>query len=297
MRTWWAGILVALAALLAAPAASAQDPAATPTPTPTATPTPSPTPTPEEIAEAERKEELRKRKVVDRVYKDYQRDARIDNCDHSRTALKRTLQSITDEFDTDFPDFRVAVKAAIKVHDAERCEEEAEETPTPTRPPSPSPSSPSPTTTPAPTSPPPAATPAPTTDSGDLPDLGSGAGSSGGGGDGGGSGSKPPATDTSPSPTEGDVAPVQPEATPVPPTPVAPVEPQLAVVRPDGNRSLAVPAILLAAALAGLALLAATPFAARRSDRLAGWGHSVREATYRATGAWGDFGDWLRLGR
>ena len=78
---------------------------------------------------------------------------------------------------------------------------------------------------------------------------------------------------------------------------MAPAEPQLAVVRPDGDRSLVVPAILLAAALAGLALLAATPFAARRSDRLAGWGHSVREATYRATGAWGDFGDWLRLGR
>ena len=227
------------------------------------------------------------------MYKDYEGNGRIDNCDHSRTALKRTLQSITDEFDTDFPDFRVAVKAAIKDHDAERCEqeqEEAQETPTPS-------ATPSPTTTPAPTSPPPAVTPAPTTDSGDLPDLGGGAGSSGGGGDGGGSGSKPPATDTSPSPTEGDVAPVQPQATPAPATPVAPAEPQLAVVRPDGDRSLVVPAILLAAALAGLALLAATPFAARHSDRLAGWGHSVREATYRATGAWGDFGDWLRLGR
>ena len=291
MRTWWAGILIVLVALLAAPAASAQDPAVTPTPT--ATPTPSPTPTPEEIAEAERKEKLRKRKVVRRVYKDYEDNARIDNCDHSRTALKRTLQSITDEFDTDFPDFREAVKAAIKEHDAERCEqeqeqEEAQETPTPS-------ATPSPTATPAPTSPPPAATPAPTTDSGDLPDLGGGAGSSGGGGDGGGSGSNPPATDTSP--REGDVAPVQPQATPVPTTPVAPAAPQLAVVRPDGDRSLAVPAILLAAALAGLALLAATPFAARHSDRLAGWGHSVREATYRATGAWGDFGDWLRLGR
>src|SRR5688500_15679566 len=122
MRTWWAGILIVLAALLAAPAASAQDPAVTPTPT--ATPTPSPTPTPEEIAEAERKEKLRKRKVVRRVYNDYETDARIDNCEHSRTALKRTLQSITDDFDTDFPDFRVAVKAAIKNHDAERCEQE-----------------------------------------------------------------------------------------------------------------------------------------------------------------------------
>jgi hypothetical protein len=92
------------------------------------------------------------------------------------------------------------------------------------------------------------------------------------------------------------VTPVQPQATPAP-VPVAPAEAQLAVVRPDGDRNLTVPAILLAAALAGLALLAASALAARRGDRLAGWGHSLREATYRATGAWGDFGDWLRLGR
>src|SRR5918999_3610553 len=118
--------LIVLAALVAVPSAAAQDPAATPTPTPTptATPTPSPTPTPEEIEEAERKEALRKRKVVRRVYADFRRDGRIDNCDHSRTALKRTLESISDEFDTDFPDFREAVRAAIKDHDKERCEEE-----------------------------------------------------------------------------------------------------------------------------------------------------------------------------
>src|ERR687895_2023646 len=140
--------LIVLAALVAVPSAAAQDPAATPTPTPTptTTPTPSPTPTPAEIEEAERKEALRKRKVVRRVYADFRRDGRIDNCDHSRTALKRTLESITDDFDADFPDFRPAVRAAIKDHDKERCEE-----PEPT-----ATATPSPTTTPAPTS-----TPAP----------------------------------------------------------------------------------------------------------------------------------------
>jgi hypothetical protein len=296
MRAWCGGLLIVLAALVAAPAASAQDPATpTPTPSPTATPTPTPTPTPEEVAETERKEKLQKRKVVRRVYKDYE-DGRIDTCDHSRLALKRTLQSITDEVDTDFPDFRVAVKAAIKDHDAERCvqeqeQEQAQDTPAP------APSASPPTTTPAPTSPPPTTTtPAPSTDSGDVPDLGGGGGGGGGSGAGRG-GSKPPAVDTSPAPTEGDVTPVQPPATPAPTTPVTPAAPQMAIVRPDGDSNLLVPAILLAAALAGLALLAATPFAARRSDRLAGWSHSVREASYRATGAWGDFGDWLRLGR
>ena len=294
MRAWLAGILIALAAVVAVPAAWAQDPAtptpeaATPTPEATPTPTPEATPTPEEIEEAERKEALRKRKIVRRVYSDYRRDGRIDNCDHSRTALKRTLQSITDEFDADFPDFREAVKAAIKDHDKERCvvEEKPEPSPTPSTPapttPSTPPSSPAPTTPVVP----------PSTDSGDLPDLGG----AGGGGGGGGGGNAPPPEATVAPPTESDVAPVQPSATPAPTT-AAPAEPQLAVVRPDGDPDLTVPAILLAAALAGLALLAASALAARRGGRLAGWGHSLREASYRATGAWGDFGDWLRLGR
>src|SRR5918997_23399 len=206
--------LIVLAALVVAPSAAAQDPAATttPSPAPTTTPTPSPTPTPEEIEEAERKEALRKRKIVRRVYADFRRDGRVDNCDHSRTALKRTLESITDEFDTDFPDFREAVRAAIKDHDKERCAEEEEE--------------PEATATPSPTS-----TPAPT-------------------------------------------------ATPAPPA----TEPQLAITRPDGDRSLLIPALLLAAVLAGLALLGASAVAARRGGRLAGWGHALREASYRATG-------------
>ena len=130
MRARLTAILTVLATLAVAAPAWAQDPVPTetPTPTPTATPTPEPTPTPEEIEEAERKEKLRKRKVVRRVYADFRRDGRIDNCDHSRTALKRTLQSITDEFDADFPDFKAAVRAAIRDHDKERCAE-----PTPTR--------------------------------------------------------------------------------------------------------------------------------------------------------------------
>ena len=292
MRACWAGILIVLAAVLAAPVAWGQTPPEqTPTPPPMATPTPESTPTPEEIEEAERKERLRKRRIVRRVYADFQRDARIDNCDHTRTALERTLESISEEFDTDFPDFREAVRAAIKDHDKERCErerEEAQATPTP----SPTTSaSPPPTTTspPAATSPPPVST-----DSGDVPDFDSGAT----GGSSGNSGGGTPTAPKTPPPSESDITPVQPEATPaptvVPPTTAAP---QLAVVRPDGDSNLLLPAILLAAALAGLGLLGASALAARRSGHLAGWGHSLREASYRASGAWGDFGDWLRLGR
>ena len=282
--------LILLAALVAVPAAWAQDPPPaepTPSPTPTATPTPTPTPTPEEIEEAELKEKLRKRKIVRKVYADFRRDGRIDNCDHTKTALKRTRQSITDEFDADFPDFREAITAALRDHNEERCEEEEEPeaTPTPSAPPPPS-------STPAPTTP---VTP-PSTDSGDLPDFDPDDGGGGGGGDDNGGSAPPPVDEQPPPPTEGDVAPVQPEATPAP-TPVPPTTPQLAVTSPEGDPSLLVPALLLAAALAGLGLLGASAIAARRGGRLEGWGHALREAGYRATGAWGDFGDWLRLGR
>jgi hypothetical protein len=281
MRARLTGILIGLAAVLAAAPALAQDPAPTetPTPTPTVTPTPTPTPTPEEIEEAERKEKLRKRKVVRRVYADYRRDGRIDNCDHSRLALKRTLQSITDDFDADFPDFRPAIRAAIKDHDKERCEPE----PTPTPSPAPAPTTPVPTVTPAPPPPPP-----PSNDGGlDLGDDN----------DDGGAAPPPSSNNDPPPPDEGDITPVQPTATPPPAATPAPLtEPQLAVVRPTGDRDLTIPALLLAIALIGAALIAASVLAARRGH-FAGWGHAWREASYRATGAWGDFGDWLRLGR
>ena len=281
MRARITGILIMLAAVLAAGPAWAQDPTPVPTetPVPTATPTPEPTPTPEEIEEAERKEKLRKRKVVRRVYADYRRDGRIDNCDHSRLALRRTLQSITDDFNADFPDFRSAVRAAIKDHDKERCEPE----PTPT---------PSPTTTPAPTTPVPTATPAPpppVTNDGGL-DFGDD-------NDDGGAAPPPPTNNDPPPPDEGDITPVQPSPTPPPAATPAPLtEPQLAVVPPSGDSNLTIPALLLAIALIGAALIALSVLAARRG-RFAGWGHAWREASYRATGAWGDFGDWLRLGR
>ena len=274
-------LVLAVAAMLAVPAASAwgQDPAATPTPTPTVTPEPTPTP------QEQRQAELRKRKDVKRVYRDYELDGEVNTCKHERKALKRTLRSVDDSYDADYPDFKPALEAAIEDYAEEirRCEEEAreaEETPTPDP-------TPAPRTTPDPT-PAPAPPPPPAPESGDTPDFGLGGG-------GGGGGNKPRTPKVAP-PAEGDVAPVQPSPTPVP-TPAAPVEPELAVVRPDGDSNLLLPALLLAAALVGLGLTGASALAARRGGRLAGWGHAWREAAYRTTGAWGDFSDWLRLGR
>jgi hypothetical protein len=300
MRARVLGTLLAVAAIVAAlsAAAMAQTPPATatatatatptPTPTPTATPTPTVTPTPTPDPEEAKKARLRKRPAVKRVYRDYRRDGRIDNCEHSRKALQRTRESISDEFDADFPDFREAVKAAIKDWDKERCEQQAAQ-PAPTASPSPSPSpratsTPSPTATAAPTT-----APAPTTGAGTIPP------SSSGGNKGSGGTTTPKST---PTPSEGDVAPVQPTATPTPmPTATPPAEAQLVVTRPDGDTNLLVPALLLAAALAGLGIVGATAIYARRTGRLPGWSQAWREAGYRATGAWGDFGDWLRLGR
>jgi hypothetical protein len=108
----------------------------------------------------------------------------------------------------------------------------------------------------------------------------------------------PPSSTPTP-PGEGDVQPVQPTATPTPSaTPTPAPEDQLVVTRPHAeDANLAVPGLLLAAALLGLAAAAGTAIYARRTGRLQGWGHAWREASYRATGAWGDFSDWLRLGR
>jgi hypothetical protein len=276
-------LLVLAAAMVAVlvPPAWAQEITPAPTPTPTPTVTPEPTPTPEEVRQAE----LRKRKDVKRVYRDYELDGELKACKHKRLALKRTLRSVDDLYDADYPEFKPTLEAAIEDYAEElrRCAEEeaeAEETPTPAPAPQ-TPQAPAPTPAPAP--------PPPPTDSGDVPDFGGG---------GGGGNDDPPARDPKPAPEppgEGDVAPVQPDPTPAPP-PAAPVEPQLAVTSP-GDSDLLVPALLLAAALLGLGLTGASAIAARRGGRLAGWGHAWREAAYRTTGAWGDFADWLRFGR
>lgn len=267
-------LVLAVAAIVVVLAAPASGQEITPTPTPTPTVTPEPTPTPREVKQAE----LRKRKDVKRVYRDYEADGELKTCVHKRLALKRTLRSVDDLYDVDYPEFKPTLEAAIEDYSEEvrRCEEEeaeAEETPTPT---------PVPQTTPDPTPVP--APPPSNPDSGDVPDFGGG---------GGGGNDDPPPRDPEPAPpTEGEVAPVQPSPTAVPP----PVEPQLAVTRP-GDSNLLIPALLLAAALLGLGLTGASALAARRGGRLAGWGHAWREAAYRTTGAWGDFSDWLRLGR
>src|SRR3954449_6897203 len=126
MRARLKGALTALvaASLTALPsAAGAQDPLPTisPTPTPTATVTPTPTPTATPTPEEEAAAKTRKRKVVRRIYRDFEKDGRIAQCDHSLKALRLTRDSISDEYATDYPDFKDALRAAIRANKAGKC--------------------------------------------------------------------------------------------------------------------------------------------------------------------------------
>jgi hypothetical protein len=58
-----------------------------------------------------------------------------------------------------------------------------------------------------------------------------------------------------------------------------------------------VPAILLGLVALGAAGAAGSALLGTRSARFAGVGLAWREAAFRTRGTWGDFTDWLRLGR
>src|SRR4051794_31676616 len=113
--------LVAALALLAAvpPVVRAQDP--TPSPTATAGQSASSADAPKDAS-----------KEVKRIYDDYRRDGRIEACDHTRANLQAALDTIQPAFDSDYPDFRVGLEAAITEHAKGRCPADAGASPTAT---------------------------------------------------------------------------------------------------------------------------------------------------------------------
>jgi hypothetical protein len=256
-----AALLVALAIPIAP--AAAQEPTPTPTPAP-------------ERSEAEKD-----------VYRDYRRDGVIDACDHKKRTLRDVLEELPPEADIDNPDLRPALEAAIEQHDDGDCEG-AEPTPTP----EPT-ATPDATATPAPTT---APTPSPDdpVDSGSLDPLPA----PGGGG-----------TPPSSPPGAEDVEPLPPEVTPVPPATApapAPAEPSGPAATPQPAYANAddeiPPSLLVLAALVALVALLALLFAGLNrfgwaEARLARPRRALREAAFRVGGTWGDFADWLRLGR
>lgn len=213
-----------------------------------------------------------------RVYDDYRSDGRIDPCRHTADVYRDTIKQIDDALEEESPAFKPATEAALEAREGEPCNGEA-----------------------------PAGS-------------GSGTGSTGSTADPGSPGSTAPEIGSGP-PVEGSV-PVVPDdqvagdggAAPAPPAepstggsaaPAAPAAPpagsleQVMVNRPHTGTPLGLliaVALLAAALLAWLAALAARRFG-WGEERLAGARHAWGEATFRAGGTWGDFLDWVRLGR
>ena len=274
--------------VLGAAAASAQVPTPTPTVTPvTPTPTPTVTPTPTPVPPSERT------KAVKKVYKDYRQDGVIEACDHTKKTLKKTLRELDPQADIDTPDLRPALEAAIAQHHKTGCDRNGDgKVNSQDVKPGSTGSGTGPTGTPAPTPAPTVVpTPAPTTppSSGTIAPL------------------PAPKPSKTAKPGKGDVVPLTPSPTPAPPAATPPpAEPSGPVATPSvvySNADDAVPVslLVLAALIALLALLALAYAGLTRlgwaEKRLAGPRRAWREAAFRMGGTWGDFADWMRVGR
>ena len=213
-----------------------------------------------------------------RVYDDYRSDGRIDPCRHTADIYRDTLKQIDDAIEEESPAFKPATEAALEAREHESCNGEA-----------PAASGTGSTGT----------TADPSTPGSTAPEVGAdGAPVQGApvapadqsAGDGGAA----PAAPAEPS-TGGAPAPAAPAA----PAPALGSAEQVLVNRPYEGTPLG---LLIAAALLACALVAwLAALAARRfgwgEERLAGARHAWGEATFRAGGTWGDFLDWVRLGR
>ena len=234
-------------------------------------------------------------KSVKKVYRDYRDDGVIEACDHTKQALQQTLDDLPPEADVDTPDLRPALEAAIEQHHKDGCDRngdgkvDSRDTPPPASNGTGSGSgtgtgtatpAPTPAPAPAPAAPPPPATVNP------LPST--------------------PAPKRK-RPNKNDVVPLTPSPTPAPPAAAPPAaEPSGPVATPspvyvNADDGVPVSLLVLAGLLALLALLALAYAAVRRlgwgEERLAGAHRAWQEAAFRMGGTWGDFADWMRVGR
>ena len=240
------------------------------------------------------------------VYRDYRSDGVIDACRHEPATLQGVLDGIPAPMEVQSPDFRPQIEAAIQEHEDGGCAEPAAPTATATPAPTPADSATGggadePVQSPN-------VSPSTDGDSGTSGDAGAGAGAAGGGssGDSGGGGSSnatpPTAADVDPLPAETPDPAATPAPTPVP-TPAEAAGPAAtpAVVYRNADDDVPPALIALAALLAVVALLVLLYVVVSRfgwaERRLARPRRAWREAAFRAGGAWGDFTDWLRLGR
>jgi hypothetical protein len=225
-----------------------------------------------------------------KVYDDYRSDAAIQPCDHTVATYRRTLREITPAIEEVTPAFRPAVEAALR--ERERGKRGCLQQDSPTQP----------------------------------GDNGSGAATGSNGGSGGSSTSPAPPAAAQPAPSaqarpappsSGAPAPAPPAGTTTAPAQRATPMPTAAPAAPAATPAPAAPApvvlldhphegtpagLFVALGLLALtALLVALALLARRfgwaEERLAPARHAWGEAAYRAGATWGDFVDWIRLGR
>ncbi len=195
---------------------------------------------------------------------------KFDACDYSPAQLQTALSSIPPDFDEYAPQVRTAIEDALNNRDCTK--------------------------------------PKPKVGGTDSPDPGGGSaggGSPGGGSPGGGTVAPPPTGRTRPDrarPHEKTSPAPSPRATATPDPPATrPVDPVPAAA--GAGEGSGTPGVLLVlAVLGGLGALGALLVAASRG---LGWEprwapamrHAWAEAGHRSGGTWGDFRDWLRLGR
>jgi hypothetical protein len=220
-----------------------------------------------------------------KIYDDYRSDAAIVVCDHTVAAYRRTLREITPDIEEESPAFRPAVEAALqdRREGKKGCDE------------------------------------GPAGSSGGS--EGAVGGSPSGGSGSGGSGSRAPVAPVAPVapkvPAPVKPVPVKPAPAAPPPTAratpaptVAPAPPVTSSAPPPASEPVLLShphqgtpvGLLIALGLLGVALLLGLLAVASNrfgwgGERLAGARHAWGEAAYRASGTWGDFLDWVRLGR
>jgi hypothetical protein len=193
------------------------------------------------------------------IFGAYKKSGRVDGCAWSARQLADAKRQVPNDIEQYAPDFPNALNDAIAKRAAGGCSKSAAAPATPTAPAGGSPSSPGPTAT---TGVPPGTTPA-------APSAGSQA---------------PQPTPTSnPSPAIGDKA--------------------ILAASKTRSSDAGIPAPLVALAIIGaLMALAALLYALARwwawePHWLVRARHAGAEASWRASGSWAEFSDWLRLGR
>jgi hypothetical protein len=215
-----------------------------------------------------------------RVYDDYRSDGAISPCRHTADVYRTTLKEITPGVEEESPAFRPAVEASLEAREHEMCGEPTDGGGSGS------------TTSPASSG---SSASGGAVTAGDPGAVPSSPAADGGAAAADGEPGAAPAPPTGGTPAQ----PVEPAPAPAPATPPAAAAEQVLVNRPYHGTPTG---LVIASVLVGLALLALLAAAAAGrygwgDERLAGARHAWGEAAYRAGGTWGDFLDWVRLGR